>query len=243
MPRQPATLAENLADHVVGRVAASVLAAGSRLRATRVFHPDGVAFAAELTVPGGAGLGPRLLDEPAIVPCVARLSRGIGLPTDLPDVLGVAVRTLGDAAQQDLLFASVLGDGGAGRHVLAPSRRWGDRPLSTILPYRVAGAGLVTFVLHPDAEGVSPGTLDDAASAFEIGALTFALTAVRPSGHAVPVGRLTGGPRLPAAEGQALRFNPFNAAKDLQPAGLVNALRRRSYAASQDARRDADPSG
>lgn len=242
MPRPPATLLETLADTAAGRVAARVLAAGSRLRGTRVFHPDGVAFTGELTIPGGAGLGPRLLDEPAVVPCTVRLSRGVGLPAGTPDILGVAMRTGGDGTPQDLLFATVLGDGGAGRHVLAPSRRWGDRPLSTILPYRAAGAGLVTLVLHPETAGDRPRLLGEAASAFGTGALTFALSAVRPSGAAVAIGRLTGGPRLAPAEGEALRYNPFNAADDLQPAGLVNALRRRSYTASQQARLGIDPS-
>lgn len=243
MPRQPRTLLETLADTAAGRVAASALAVGSRLRGKRVFHPDGVAFAGELTIPGGAGLGPRLLDEPAVVPCTVRLSRGAGLPDGTPDVLGVALRTSGDGSPQDLLFATVLGDGAAGRHVLAPARSWGQRPLSTVLPYRLGGAGLVTLVLHPETAGERPRTLVEAASAFETGALTFALSAIRPSGAAVAVGRLTGGPRLPAAEGEALGFNPFNAADDLQPVGPVNALRRRSYAASQQARSEVTASG
>jgi hypothetical protein len=226
-----------LADSTAGRLAATALAAGSRLRRKRVFHPDGVAFRAELTVRGGAGLGPRLLDEPAVVPCTTRLSRGVGLPDGWPDILGVAVRTGGDRSEQDLLFATVLGDGAGGRHVLAPSRGWGERPLSTILPYRVGGAGLVTLVLRPEtAHEVLPRTLEEAATVFESGELTFALAAVRPSGTSVPVGRLTGGPRLSGSDAEALRYNPFNAAHDLQPAGAINALRRRSYAASQAAR-------
>lgn len=51
-----------------------------------------------------------------------------------------------------------------------------------------------------------------------------------------PWGELTLGAPLDATASAALRFHPWNAAPDLVPAGFVNALRRPSYSASQQAR-------
>jgi hypothetical protein len=214
-------------DATAGRLAAGALGLASLIRRRRIFHPDGIAFEGSLHVDPHELQGARLLDEPGEHRCVLRISRGVGLPDGKPDVLGVAVRVEG----QDLLFATVLASEGPGRHVLAPARSFADRPLSTILPYRTRD-GLIVLTLQarePDARGLQ--TLEASAKAAEAGRLTFALRA-----GSAPIGHLSATRRLSAEESEALRFNPFNAADDLQPAGGINALRRRAYKASQAAR-------
>lgn len=214
-------------DATAGRLAVGAFGLASLVRRRRIFHPYGVAFEGCLHVDPATPQGARLLDEPGERACVLRLSRGVGLPEGRPDILGVALR-VGD---QDLLFATVLGTTGPGRHVLAPARSFADRPLSTVLPYRTRD-GLVVLTLQarePDARGLQ--TLDASAAAVEAGRLTFALQA-----GSSAIGVLAATRRLSAEESEALRFNPYHAADDLQPAGSLNALRRRAYRASQAAR-------
>lgn len=214
-------------DATAGRLAAGALGIASLVRRRRIFHPDGIAFEGTLHIDPDEPHGARLLDEPGDRPCTIRLSRGVGLPEARPDILGVAVRV----GEQDLLFATVLAATGPGRHVLAPARSFADRPLSTILPHRTRD-GLVVLTLgarEADARGLQ--TLEASAKAAESGRLTFALRA-----GSTDIGYLTGSRRLSAEESETLRFNPFHAADDLQPAGSINALRRRAYRASQAAR-------
>lgn len=238
-PDEPAAGVTALVDATAGRVAAAAFAAGSFLRQRRIFHPDGIAFEATLTVDPQRRHGARLLDEAAEHRCTVRLSRGVGLPEGTQDVLGVALRVHPqEPAQgaQDLLFASVLGDSPVTRHVLAPAPTFGHRPLSTILPHRTQ-LGLVSLTLHarePDARGLS--TMEAAGEAFQAGRLTFELRATTPREAPMAVGHLQGGRRISREDGESLRFNPFNATDDLQPAGSLNALRRRAYRASQTAR-------
>src|SRR5687767_2102368 len=133
-----ATRAEDLIRRTLtyaGPIAAVPLGALATLRQGRAFHPTGTAFtgtweAADETI------------EPLVParpwPVVVRLSKGVGLPGRLPDVLGLAVRiadvkSRGD--HQDLLFAS-SGSSGLSQHVLAPTSDHGGAHYSTITPYR-----------------------------------------------------------------------------------------------------------
>jgi len=232
----PSSSLQRAVDATAGRAAAAALGAASFLRQRRIFHPDGVALEATLTISPERRSGSRLLDDPGEHACIVRLSRGIGLPETSPDVMGVAIRVRTEGVEQDLLFASVAGDGPVGHHVLAPAATFASRPLSTVLPYRTS-TSLLTLLLkvpEPDARGLS--TLDASAQAFGRGSLTFELQAeVRGDGRS-SVGRLTGRRLLRKEAAEDLRYNPFNAAHDLQPAGGFNAMRRRAYRSSQSGR-------
>src|SRR5829696_1090514 len=160
-------------DAAAGSLAGVGFAALSFARRRRIFHPDGVAFHARLAVVPPRPFGAALLDERRDRRCLVRLSQGAGLPDGVPDILGVAVRVLDDDASmaaQDLLFATVLGDGHVARHVLAPASSFADRPFSTVLPYRT-GSGLVVLTLRPVVSGETGGVgaLEDAARAFGAG--------------------------------------------------------------------------
>lgn len=105
-----------------------VLAAGRRARA---FHPAG------LDVEGTAwplhNDVVTLVDGP--VPVVGRLSKGAGLPGDLPDVLGIALRL---ACHSDGAFDVLLSSAGEGRlsrRLPLLSRSWHDAWLTSIQPY------------------------------------------------------------------------------------------------------------
>ena len=74
----------------------------ARLRAAPAFHPDGVLYEGEATVRGPGPLPPGQVD------CLVRLSKGIGTPRGVPDLLGVAVRLLHDPPV-DVLCSSAPG--------------------------------------------------------------------------------------------------------------------------------------
>ena len=83
----------------------------SRVRGERAIHNRGRALTGRLTVSGGGATGVPLLDEPGSYDVLLRLSRSVGLPARLPDILGLAVRVLdahGPGRHQDLLLDSTL---------------------------------------------------------------------------------------------------------------------------------------
>ncbi|MDF9714532.1 hypothetical protein INN71_00860 [Nocardioides sp. ChNu-153] len=114
------------------RTVAAVRPAGKPL------HPAGTVVEGVLTRHGaedGAETGVDLLDRPGQTAVTARLSRGVGLPKPVPDVWGLALRLTQEGETGDLLFAST-GWNGPLRHLLVPRWEGGQRPLTTLLPYR-----------------------------------------------------------------------------------------------------------
>jgi hypothetical protein len=202
-------------DATAGRAAAALFAAASFLRRKRSLHPRGEAFHATFHVaPRGEPTGATLLDEPADRPCVVRISRGGGLPPPLPDVHGIAIHVpdaYGPGRHQDLLFATTAGRGTVTRSVLSPTRDADADTYSTILPFRVG-----TRTARLGARVV------DAGFTVEV--------------EGEPVAWVSLGERLPDDEAERLRFNPFTTGGGIEPVGVLNALRRRAYQASQDAR-------
>ncbi|MFS0867515.1 hypothetical protein AB3M83_09325 [Microbacterium sp. 179-B 1A2 NHS] len=78
------------------------------------------------------------IDEPPrqrSAPVVARLSRSVGLPSPLPDVLGLALRVETSDGPADIEFAST-GVGVPLRFALIPHRRASRASYGTLLPYR-----------------------------------------------------------------------------------------------------------
>lgn len=221
---------------VVEGVLASALATGSALRRARVFHPVGVAYAVTVRIePGPAGpWGAPLLDRPATLPGVVRLSRGAGLPEGLPDVLGLALRLTdahGPGRHQDLLV-NTAGREPLVRQVFLPARGFGTGRYSSVLPYRT-GTGRVLFGARPLGGGTlrTFAELDRAAAA---GELRFRLEAARPGGPWRPVGTVEVGERLPDAVARELRFHVNeHTGGGIAPVGLRQELRRRSYLMSQ----------
>lgn len=216
----------------VANAAAAATRTLSRLRGKRIFHPHGAGFAASVT-PTGPGLGESALSRP--VTATVRLSRSLGFPEPLPDLLGLAFRVAdayGPGQHQDLLLAT-SGSSRLGRHALLPARGFHDRPYSTLLPYRVEDELLV---LGARAIGDRPGPgLADLRGRRTAG-LEFELLAAPPGGSWRSVARLSVGERMPPEETERLAFDPTNTGGGLELAGALNRLRGPSYRASQAGR-------
>jgi hypothetical protein len=231
-------------DRSLSAVAAGVFATLAKLRRARGVHPHGIGFDGMLTLQAGPGLDLMPgLGPPRSVPAVLRLSRSFGFPRPLPDLLGVAVKLPdlhGPGRDQDFLFVSAL-DGRLSKYIPAPARRYSWRAYSSLLPYRVDGR-----IVLPGALGASPAAANGqdgmtaAMHAAQHGELRFALAVAPALGRFAPLGELRAQHPLAQPTVQALRFNPFNSAGSIVPAGgPLNGMRRAAYAASQQARPDA----
>jgi hypothetical protein len=198
----------------------------SAVRGERAVHAKGRALTGQLTVPGGAGTGARLLDEPGSYDVVVRLSRAIGLPDTLPDIAGLAVRVLdayGEGRHQDLLLDSTLPQPLL-RHLPWPQRHARGTLYSSLLPYDAAGRRVLLGARPapgPDPSGPLPG------------ALGFELLLGTSYGPWQPWGLLQAERELPAPLGRQTRFDPWVTGGGLRPAGPLQELRRRAYAAAQ----------
>lgn len=131
----PASLPDRFAS-LGGAVLAGVIRAMAVRPAAKPLHPCGRVVHGRLRhqvteTPTGVAW----LDTAGEEDVRVRLSRAVGLPRALPDIHGVAVRVPLPQGHADLLFAST-GMGPATRFLLAPARRLGGRPLTTLLPYR-----------------------------------------------------------------------------------------------------------
>ena len=215
--------------------AASLFEALSRPRRKRAFHPFGAGFAASFAPAPSQRIGvPTLEGEHG---AVVRLSRSLGLPEPLPDPCGVALRLSdahGEGRHQDFLFASSA-RAPLARHALLPSRGFADRPLSTLLPYRVGGRLTLFSVRVLGAAGPGPKLAD--LRERSLGELELELSAAGLVGGWRPIATIALGARLPPDETEQLRFDPTNTGGGLELAGLLNRLRGPSYAGSQAGRR------
>ncbi|HEX2084323.1 MAG TPA: hypothetical protein VHF89_01460 [Solirubrobacteraceae bacterium] len=190
----------------------------SSLRGGRSLHPHGVAYEATLTVTGGDHGAP-LLDVPGQHRAIVRLSRGVGLPKPLPDVLGLAVRIVdahGPRRHQDFLVVTSV-DAPLLHHLILPGPLGPyGQSYSSVLPYRVGGRLRLIGALprRPD----------------------FDLAIAALSGRWEPFGRLRLGERLSAEASFALRFNVWNCGGGIRPTGPFQGLRDPAYRGSQAAR-------
>jgi hypothetical protein len=201
-------------------VTASTLALGTALRGARVFHPRGQASAGTVETDGGGAWGARLLDDAGRHDVVVRVSRGIGLPRPLPDVVGLAIRFpgLGRAGGDLDLLVNTSGGPPGLRHLFLPEPL--GRTYSSVLPHRTGSDRRILLGARRTGTGTS----------WELLAATLA-------GDWRRWGRLTLGAPLGAVAADTLRFRPTLGAEDLEPVELFRALRDRSYVDSQSLRR------
>ncbi|HVF74988.1 MAG TPA: hypothetical protein VM938_08060 [Acidimicrobiales bacterium] len=193
--------------------AAALFGALTAGRRKRVFHPVGGGFEATFNPVAGAFDAPLFADgEPRRA--VVRMSKGIGLPGRLPDVLGFAVKIL--EPEQDFLLVT-SGSAPGARHLLWPAADACARPYSSILFFR-AGCETVVF----------GGELTEER--------TFRLTAATATGPWRAAGFVELHDPLPDEVSQELHFNPANSGGGIEPVGPLNRLRDAAYRASQRAR-------
>lgn len=116
-------------------------------RSAPAFHPRGVLYEGRAEVRGD---GPLPAGE---VDCLVRLSKGIGTPRGVPDLLGLAVRLLHEPPV-DVLCTTAPGAGGWRRYVLRPRRTWSGATLTSLMWWRSPeGERLQVVVDVPDGLG------------------------------------------------------------------------------------------
>lgn len=171
------------ADGFAASAVRTAFAAGARLRRARVFHPNGLALSGRLRAEGEFatlfGEGDRAV--------IARLSKGVGLPGGLPDVLGFAFRVL-DRQDRPWDFAlATTGRGTLGRFVITPARGWAHARYGSLMPYRVGNSAPTWFFAEPDRDQPTSASLAELREHLRDNAISFELTA---SGLATPTFRL-----------------------------------------------------
>lgn len=112
----------------------------ARARSAPAFHPDGVLYEgrADVRRPGPLPTGE--------VDCLVRLSKGIGTPRGVADLLGVAVRFQHDPPV-DVLCTTAPGSRGWRRYVLRPRRSWSGATLTTLMWWRAPTGERLQVVL------------------------------------------------------------------------------------------------
>lgn len=224
---------------VIGTVTAAGFGAASRLRGSKAFHPEGVVHEATVELTGSPSVPPgvEILATPARHDALIRFSRGAGLPSPLPDVMGMAIRlpdVHGRGRHQDLLLVT-SGNGPVVQHLLLPAPGFMSLPYSSLLPYRAGDGGLflvgatVRKRLRP-----APGSdeYDVLARSAATGRPAFDLAVASLGGRLRPVGTITLGSRR-EPDANAIRFNPFNTGGGLNPTGFLQRLRDAAYPGSQ----------
>jgi hypothetical protein len=169
-------------------------------------------------------------------PADFRLSRAFGLPSELGDFYGLAVRLYGDRhGVADLLFASSF-DGAAGKWLPRPHRRTRNKlTLSSLLPYETTNEPGRRMLL---GARVTPpvGMRWETMIASDAPPSAISLWAAGLVGRPHTGGYLTSTAPAPRARETRLRFNPWHAPPGLQPAGVINRLRDPAYRGSQRGR-------
>ncbi|MBC2933991.1 hypothetical protein [Nocardioides sp. zg-1228] len=136
----------SLATRAVVRSFAALAAA----RSAPAFHPRGVVYEGRAEVHGAGPL------PVGVVHCLVRLSKGIGTPRGVPDLLGLGVRLLHDPPV-DVLCTTAPGGARWQRYLLAPGMRWGGATLTSLMWWRSpSGERLQVVVDVPDPRLDSP---------------------------------------------------------------------------------------
>lgn len=229
----------------VGWVFGPLAAAGSLVRRSRLFHPDGVIYRAEVlpaAVTGpAADIAARLAGQ-----ALVRLSSGWWKDgKEWPDALGVSIRFRSEPAvtaepapgDQDLLFASfpslwLL----PFAPLMTNQHNFLANDYFAIAPFEIEGLGRVKLRLRArrvPAAGDRETSLEHATAA---GLAVFELEARR-------LGRAQYEPiatirllRRVVIDQEALRLSPFRSGRGIVPRGFVQATRLGTYILSQLAR-------
>lgn len=239
-------LREQIGD-AIGGLWAPFIHALARLRHARMFHPDGQLFTGTLQPIAGSPYEAtaQQLGRTVLARCSGALRRG---GRESLDVLGIALRMhrghkLGVHAvptDQDLLFATIRSPL---TMPLAPftthSHDFFANRYYAVSPFELDGAHRVEFRLDPIDRSPRTGSrADKLAAAVAADKAHFELSAretLTRTWHPIALISLTAASYL---EQNELRFDPFQSGAGIVPVGLVQAIRKRAYAASQSARAD-----
>lgn len=153
--------------------------AAARVRRARVFHPVGVSLTGVMQV-----VDPQFeqLLGASERPVVARISKGLGLPGGIPDVLGLAVRLLDSHDRPWDLALATTGTSPLTRLLPRPARSWGSARYGSLMAYRFDGGAAVWLCAEPDVPQPESVDLDDFSEVLRAQGASFTLTAVSRAG-------------------------------------------------------------
>jgi hypothetical protein len=215
---------------LAGRGAALAFAGLTRVTGSKPLHPRGVLFDAVLHRHGPAEpLGVPWLDVTGEDDVLVRLSRGAGLPTWLPDLLGFALRVPDGAGDGPVdLLLSGAGRGPVTRQVPALHRR-ATATYGSLMSYRSA-VGPVALAAFPEGGDVPA---DRAQLVAEGAGVVFTLAAAHGRGEWRPFARVE--LRAPAEPPDPdVHFDSMlHPPPGLRADGAMARFRRPSYAASR----------
>lgn len=206
---------------------------GSGLRGRRFFHPAGVlaAGSVERVAPGDDGL-----PIPS-TKVIARISKAVGTPGPLPDLIGLALRippSNPGASLWDILLVSA-GSGVLTRAaLLRPATAWSGQTLTSLMPFRYRNHFWWLRARINDGVGGIGLSLDDVRRRIP-GGIEVALDQACGTGDFEPVARLTLSTVIDTDE---VSFDPvLNTAPGLglYPGWLAD-LRARAYQRSREGR-------
>lgn len=210
---------------------------GSAVRGARIFHPRGALFdgTADFDTPR-AGSARWPLSSGDTVPIRARMSRGIGTPGPLPDILGLAVRLSLPDGPWDLLLATAYVPA---RIALAPARSWSSANYSTLAAYRWLGDASPRWIVATPEGGQpnGPPSIDDLSAP-----LSFAVHLASARGEPLQVGTFRLTQRVPRKDSAQPSFDPVlncPAGVEMWPPWLAG-IRRLAYAGSRRGRETVD---
>ena len=219
----------------VSDIVAWPLQLGSAVRHRRVFHPLGVLAEGrvERVAPPGEGLPIESTDV------VARVSKAIGVPGGLPDLIGLAWRMPpreSATTPWDVLMVSA-GSGVLTRFALRPTTSFPGTMLSTLMPMRRADGWwwLAAEMTTPLTQGLS---LDAVRATIAADGIVFDVRQAHGTGPFEPLATLTLTTVVPTDADHDVSFDPTrNSAPDVQlgPKWLTG-LRERAYLRSRRGR-------
>ncbi|WP_051711957.1 hypothetical protein [Spirillospora albida] len=206
----------------------------ARVRGGRPLHPQGVVLDATLRLSGRSrGWGVPFLDDAAELRGVARMSRSVGLPTSVPDLLGLALRWRAPGGEESELLLATTGSGALGRFTLRPVMRWSPQFYGSLLPYR-AGDRLVMLGAIARGDREIPADFAALEGAIGEGPMVLDLVVADGKGAWERFGELVLSGPARSDESEPRRFNPIRRPiLGLVPAGLFQQLRGPTYEAVQ----------
>lgn len=206
------------------------------IRRPRPIHPHGVALAGRVRwLAGAVPAGIAWVDRPPagnVQKATARVSRSVGTPNPLPDIVGLAIRFDTPDGPADLELAST-GFGFPSRFWLAPHHSPSKARLTTLFPYQGA-TGPVLIGARTIAPTGLPPTLTDLGAALSSTTWRLRLYHATPVGLWHPFAIL----ELAAANGTADTALRFDASRHLLAGASfyewIRRLRDPSYEAVQN---------
>lgn len=212
----------------------ALFATVASVRGERALHPLGLAHEATLQVTASRSRLPSVdvLQDPRQRHVIVRISRGAGLPSPLPDALGLAVRwpdRYGPGLHQDLLLTTSA-DLPLLNHLPLPRVGMPGGQFSSLLPYELAGRRLLFGARIASA----PHEVASMRSSWR--GLRVELMLGTRFGRFRPIGEIEFGAPLSARVNAQLHFDPWNTAPDVRPAGWWNRVRAAAYDGSRRGR-------